>query len=194
MIRKSLASRNAPRPPSRSRDRSRKVLACAAIVLAAGVFSSARGAVESANAASKRVPNCSTFDVKEHVSTSKRTYASGAKVVMTSSVRNASTKTCAVEVGPTSPSLTVTDSKGVVVWNNCFTKDRPGVCSLSLESHALKPGATYAKTFAWDQRSSPPPPRVPRGTYTLTARFNVVSGNHKTKFYLTKVAYVSSGG
>ena len=140
------------------------------------------------------MPNCSTSDVKERVSTSKRTYGSGIMVVMTSSVRNASAKTCDVKVGPTSPSLTVTDSKGDVVWNNCYANDRPGVCSLSLGSHSLKPGTTYAKTFEWDQRSSPPPARVPRGTYTLTARFSVVSGNHKTKFQLTKVAHVSSDG
>ena len=185
MIRKRFTSRNGPCSPSRSRNGPRRALACAVIVLAAGVISSARGVAESANAANKRVPNCSTSDVKERVSTSKRTYGTGIMVVMTSSVRNASAKTCNVEIGPTSPSLTVTNSKGDVVWNNCYVNDRPGVCSLSLGSHSLKPGVTWARTFEWDQRSSPPPARVPTGTYRLTARFSGVSGNHKKKFQLT---------
>jgi len=185
MIRKRLAFRNGPCSPSRSRNGPRRALACAAIVLVAGIISPAWGVAESADAASKRVPNCSTSDVKERVSTNKRTYGPGKMVMMTSSVRNASAKTCKVEIGPTSPSLTVTNSKGDVVWNNCFANDRPGVCSLSLESHSLKPGATFARTFEWDQRSSPPSARVPAGTYRLTARFSGVSGNHKKKFQLT---------
>ena len=53
MIRKKLASRNSPCSLSRRRNRSRRALACAVIVLVAGIFSSARGVVESANAASK---------------------------------------------------------------------------------------------------------------------------------------------
>jgi hypothetical protein len=161
--------------------------------LIAGIFLSARGVAESANAASKKVPNCSTSDVKERVSTSKRSYGPGIMVVMTSSVRNTSAKNCNVEIGPTSPSLTVTNSKGVVVWNNCYANDQPGVCALYLVLHSLKPGVTYARTFEWDQRSGSPPARVPKGTYRLTARFSGVSGNHKTKFQLTKVAHVSSG-
>jgi hypothetical protein len=158
------------------------------IVLIANIILSGRGVADSANAASKRVPNCSTSGVKERVSTNKRSYGPGTMVVMKSSVRNASSETCNLEIGPTSPSLTITNSKGDVVWNNCYADDHPGACALYLVLHLLKPGATYARTFQWDQRSSSPPARVPTGTYRLTARFSGVSGNHKTKFQLTKTA------
>jgi hypothetical protein len=109
-------------------------------------------------------------------------------VVMKSLVRNASRKICSVAVGPTSPSLTVTNSKGVVVWNNCYANDRPGACALYLVAQTLKPGATYAKTVAWDQRSGQPPAQVPTGSYKLTAQFSGIAGNHATRFQLTTAA------
>ncbi len=192
MIRKSFAPRRVPSLPPRTRNGVCRTLACTVIVLVAGVILSAQGVAESANAASKRVPNCSTSEVKERVSTSKQSYGPGSSVVMTSSVRNASSETCNVAVGPTSPSLTITNAKGDVVWNNCYANDRPGVCALYLVVHTLKPGVTYTRTFEWDQRSGSPPARVPTGFYRLTARFSGVSGNHKTGFQLTKVAHVSS--
>lgn len=161
-------------------------LACCVLVLATCATLSAGSVADGATSAVKKVPNCSTSDVKEHVSTNKRNYRSGKSVIMTSSLRNVSPTTCNIEVGPTSPSLAVTNVKGAVVWNNCYAKDQPGVCALYLTLHALKSGATYSKSFTWDQRSGSSGTRVPTGEYQLTARFTGVSGNHRTTFYLKR--------
>jgi hypothetical protein len=99
-----------------------------------------------------------------------------------------SSKICSVAIGPTSPSLVVTDSDGVVVWNNCYANDRPGACALYLVAQTLRPGATYAKTVAWDQRSGRPSARVPTGTYQLSANFSGNAGNDTTRFQLTTTA------
>jgi hypothetical protein len=99
-----------------------------------------------------------------------------------------SNRKCNVAVGPTSPSFTVTNSNGVVVWNNCYANDRRGACALYLVAHTLNPGATYAKTVAWDQRSGQPPARVTTGTYHLTAHLSAITGTHATKFQLTTTA------
>jgi hypothetical protein len=107
---------------------------------------------------------------------------------MTSTVRNVSSKNCSVGVGPTSPSFTVTNSKGVVVWNNCYTNGRPGACALYLVAHTLKPGATYLTIVKWDQRSGQPPTRVSTGPYRLTTFFSGVAGIHTTRFQLTSAA------
>lgn len=183
MFRTPLACRNTWRP-ARLTTRWGATLACTLLVLATGFTQSTQSVADGAALASKRLPNCSTSEVKERVSTNKRSYRSGTTVVMTSSVKNVSSATCNLEVGPTSPSLAITNTKGKVVWNNCYANDQPGVCALYLTLHSLKPGATYSKTFMWDQRSSSPKTRVSPGAYELTARFTGVSGNHKTTFHL----------
>jgi hypothetical protein len=161
----------------------------AAIFLwAAGIVSPAPGIAQSAFATGVGVPTCSTQDVREVVSTSQQSYGPGIMVVMISSIRNTSGKICSVAVGPTSPSLAVTNPEGVVAWNNCYANDQPGACALYLVARTLKPGATYAKTFAWDQRSGPQPARVPTGTYHLTAQFSGIAGRHVARFDLTATA------
>ena len=104
---------------------------------------------------------------------------------MTSSIRNKSKTTCSVLVGPTSPSFTVTNSRGVEVWNNCYAHDQPGACPQYLIARNLKPRAKYAKTVRWDQRSGKPPAQVPASDYELTTHFAGIAGNHTARFQLT---------
>jgi len=106
-------------------------------------------------------------------------------VVMRLSIRNVSSTTCNVAIGPSSPLISVTNSVGVVVWNSCYTNDRHGACALYLVAQTLNPGATYTKTVAWDQRSGEPPVRNSPGTYQMTAQFSSIAGIHATKFQLT---------
>jgi hypothetical protein len=75
-----------------------------------------------------------------------------------------------------------------VVWSNCYANGRPGACALYLAQHTLKPGASYATSVKWDQRSGQPLARVPTGTYRLTAPFSGSVGNHTTRFQLTPTA------
>jgi hypothetical protein len=111
---------------------------------------------------------------------------------MTSSVRNVSKKSCSVGVGPTSPSFAITNSKGAVVWNNCYANDRPGACALYLVAHTLRPGVTLATIVEWDQRAGQPPTRVSTGAYRLTAQFSGMSGRRTTSFELTAPAPLES--
>ena len=187
-MRKGLAFPNRPCSLAPTRVATRMTLIAVIFLCAAGIISPVPGTAQNANATSTRVPACSSADVREVVSTSQQSYGPGVMVVMKSSVRNTSSKTCIVAVGPTSPSLTVTNSKGVVVWNNCYANDQSGACALYLVAQTLRPGATYAKTVAWDQRSGQPPARVPTGTYQLTAQFSGIAGNHATRFQLTTTA------
>jgi len=103
---------------------------------------------------------------------------------MTGSIRNKSASACTVLFGPTSPSFTVSNSSGFEVWNNCYAGDHPGACPQYLIARSLKPGATYSKTVAWDQRSGKPPARVPPGVYQLTVHFAGIAGHHSARFEL----------
>ncbi len=188
MPRNGCALRNRPRSLARTRRAVGTTLMATIFLSVAGIVSPVPGIMLRANATNTGIPTCSASDVREVVSTSQQSFGPGMMVVMKSSVRNVSSKICSVAVGPTSPSFTVTSSKSVVVWNNCYANDRPGACALDLVAQTLKPGATYAKTVAWDQRSGQPPARVPTGSYRLTAHFSGTGGNHATRFQLTTTA------
>jgi len=105
------------------------------------------------------------------LTTSQRSYGPGTPVTMTWSVRNSSATDCAVATGPSSPSFTITNSRGAAVWNNCYSNDQPGPCPLYLMDHRLAAHASFAETFSWDQRSGATGSRVPTGTYRLRVQY-----------------------
>jgi hypothetical protein len=80
-----------------------------------------------------------------------------------------------VTQGPTSPSFTITNSRGVEVWNNCDANDRAGACALYLMLVPLKPGASSSRSFTWDQRAGTPLRRVATGTYRLRVNYSGVA-------------------
>ena len=136
-----------------------------------------------ASFAAKAAP-CKPTAVSMTVSTNRATYGPGAIVSMTASVKNKTSRTCSLVIGPTSPSFTVTNSSGASVWDNCDVHDQPGSCALYLIVRDLKPGATYARTVGWDQRSGSPSRRVPAGKYTFTIRFVRPRGARSARFAL----------
>lgn len=152
-----------------------------------GVAASASGASGGPvpHATSANSAPCSPSVLRETTTVNRTSYPPGTVVRMTISIRNASTATCIVGVGPTSPSFSVTNSKGAVVWNGCYANDQPGACAQYLMARSLAPGAAYAKTRTWDQRSGAPPARVPLGVYTLTTHFEGGAGTHVVRFKLT---------
>jgi hypothetical protein len=105
---------------------------------------------------------------------------------MTFSITNESSSECTTSVGPTSPSFTVTNSKGVEVWNNCYANDRPGACAMYLMLRHIKAKATYSETFTWDQRSGASRARVPLGVYQLTVGANGATGKHSVTFVVAR--------
>jgi hypothetical protein len=149
-----------------------------------GIAASASG--ESvAHATSVNPAPCSPSILRETTTVNRTSYPPGTVVRMTISIRNASTAACSVGVGPTSPSFSVTNSRGAEVWNSCYVNDQPGACAQYLMARSLAPGAAYAKTLTWDQRSGAPPARVPVGVYTLSTHFEGGAGNHVVRFKLT---------
>jgi hypothetical protein len=139
----------------------------------------------SAGASKAGTPECSPASLTEKVSTGRPSYGPAAKVSFIASIRNKSKAACSVAIGPTSPTISLTSSKGVQVWNNCFLDDHSGACAQYLLLHTLAPGASYKRTYTWDQRSGTPPVRVARGVYTLTMRFAGVVGNVRAELKLT---------
>ncbi len=187
-MRKGHTFPNRPCSLARTRSATGRTLISVAFLIAAGIVSLAPGLAQIANATSTAVPLCSNPDVTEVVSTSQQSYGPGIMVVINALIRNTSEEVCSVAVGPTSPSITVTNSKGNVVWSNCYVDDQPGACALSLVAQTLNPGTSYARTVAWDQHSGQTPARVPTGRYQLTSQFSGVAGNHATGFQLTATA------
>jgi hypothetical protein len=134
--------------------------------------------------ASSRVASCRVSQVRESLSLSAKSYAPGTSVKMTVSIYNLSSKSCGVAVGPTSPSLSITNARGVVFWNNCYSDDKPGACAMFLTLHVLKPKTSYRFTRTWNQRGGPKLAFVARGTYELTARFSGLTSPQKIEFTL----------
>ena len=130
-----------------------------------------------------RVSPCRVSQVRESLSTNAKTYAPGTSVKMTVSIRNLSAKTCDVAIGPTSPSVSIINAQGAVVWNNCYAGDQPGACAMFLMQHILKPKGLYSFSKSWNQRSGPTSTFAARGTYELTSNFSGLSPN-KIRFTL----------
>lgn len=155
-----------------------------ALIGTSGVATAASNTDPGASAAGAQSPQCSSSLLRETVTTNQPSYGPGTIVRMTWSIRNVSAATCNLGIGATSPSFSVTNSRGVEVWNNCYANDRPGACPMYLLLLSLKPGATYSKSFAWDQRSGPTPTRVPVGVYQMSVRFGAIAAIHSVKFNL----------
>ncbi|MHB8380086.1 MAG: M15 family metallopeptidase domain-containing protein [Acidimicrobiales bacterium] len=185
MIRKGVSFDDSSRSRSRLRFGVGRTLIAVTFLCVAATVAPMPKLAQHADAATTAVTPCSTPDVRVLISTSRQSYERGARVVVTSSIRNISDKYCTVAVGPTSPSIIVTNVKGAAVWNSCYARDRRAACALYLAATTLKPGAAYAKSVVWDQRSGQTPTQVPPGTYHVTAQFSAIAGIHSTRFQLT---------
>jgi hypothetical protein len=131
------------------------------------------------------VTSCRSSQVGETATTSAESYPEGTLVELTVTIRNESTRSCSVAIGPTSPSFSILNARGVVVWNNCYTGDHPGACAMFLMLHVLKPKASYVLARSWNQRDGPQSKFVPRGAYEVTSSSSGVSGFSRAKFTLT---------
>ena len=100
------------------------------------------------------------------------------------SIHNESNRTCYVAIGPTSPSFSVLNSKGVVVWNNCYAGAQPGACAMFMMLHPITARATFVITKTWNQRSGPASDFVARGDYTLASNLSGAGSANRIKFAL----------
>jgi hypothetical protein len=118
------------------------------------------------------------------LSTNTHDYRPGSPVVMRVSIINVSSRSCAIGVGPTSPTLSIINTKGDVIWNNCYAGDQPGACAMFLMLRTLKPGPSYALAKSWNQRTGPEHSFAARGTYVLTSNVSGLGGEKKVDFAL----------
>jgi hypothetical protein len=131
------------------------------------------------------VTSCHSSQVRETAATSAKSYPEGTLVKLTVTIRNEATRSCSVAIGPTSPSFSIVNARGTVVWNNCYTGDHPGACAMFLMLHVLKPKASYVLARSWNQRDGPQSKFVARGTYEVTSSSSGVSGFSRAQFTLT---------
>lgn len=100
----------------------------------------------------------------------------GQRVKMSFHFTNTSSSNCQIGIGP-SIGFSVTNSKGGVVWNQCYVNDSPGACPLFLVRHTVASKATLAEIGSWDQRESVSaggaPEEAPPGSYKVTYGFDV---------------------
>lgn len=152
-----------------SRTRSATVVAVVAVwVLLAGT--AFVGVASAAGSVGGVMTPCSAASLQVSASTNLQTYGPGTNVVMVMSARNTSTSACSLTIGPTSPSLTITNSSGAQIWNNCFAEDQMGACPQYVMLFHLAAGAVYSKSAVWDQGIGGPASRGPSGAYVFTAR------------------------
>jgi hypothetical protein len=134
--------------------------------------------------AATAVASCRTSQVRETLTTNARSYLPGASVVMRVSIRNVSSHSCSVAVGPTSPSMSVLNAKGTEVWNNCYAGDQPGACAMFLMLRTLKSNTAYTLTKTWNQQTGSTQKFVARGRYVLTSNVSGVGSEKKVDFTL----------
>jgi len=130
---------------------------------------------------------CRASAVRIAASANRTSYGPGQIVVMRSSITNMSSSSCTLWLGEISPTMVVTNNRGVDVWDQCRAHDQPGACNLVLVVHELNPGQSYVRTAHWDQASgtsTTPPVRVPAGTYRFSTHFDGIAGTASVKFVL----------
>jgi hypothetical protein len=163
----------------------------ASVLVAAPVLSLSMGVsgVEAQPIAGQSAPpQCTQSQVRSAAVTDHTAYPPGRAILMTSSIKNVSRSSCTIFLGAVpgwSPTFTVTNRKGTVVWDGCWVNDQPGACATVLRSHTLRPHQTYKEMATWDQRSGPDgqtPRQVPQGQYTFSTHYRYITGTASATF------------
>ena len=136
----------------------------AGLVAAPAMVASSVGAVTSSGP-------CSLTSIGLAISTDQARYGPGAHVKLSASIRNTSSRSCTVAVGPTSPTFSVRTSQGVVLWTSCGGGVGFSACVQYLVLRTLAPGTAVRVGATWDQRSGTPLRRVAVGTYRASVGF-----------------------
>ncbi len=101
------------------------------------------------------------------LSLAKSMFAVGETVNYTVTVTNVATTSQFIPFGDCNPSLVVTNSSGVVVYNQAA-----GVCPLSITVLTLAPGQSFTLDLTWPQQTTVYGAQVPPGSYELTENWN----------------------
>jgi hypothetical protein len=74
--------------------------------------------------------------------------------------------------------MSILNTVGHVVWNNCYASGQPGACPMYMMLHSIDTRGIYRIIKTWNQRSGARDDFVSRGTYVLWSNF---SGSGKTQ-------------
>ena len=161
-----------------------KVMTTAVVISILVGFINEANAMTSNFASTTQTRQCGKVDVKITAATSQQRYAAGTSVKMIGTILNVSSRTCTVAVGGTSPSMTITNATRVVVWDNCYSNDQPGMCPQYLALRTLKSGGKYSTTRTWNQHIGGKV--APRGTYEFILSYAGLANKKTIKIFLTK--------
>jgi hypothetical protein len=154
-----------------------------ASVLATGCGVLATSSMAQAQSRPTTAP-CRPSDLRESLSTNAKSFASGSTVIMRLALRNVSARSCTIAVGPTSPSLSILNSRGTVIWNNCYSGDQPGACAMFLMLRTIQPTKSYALAKSWNQRTGKLNNFAARGNYVVTSNVSGLRTERKVAFNL----------
>ena len=133
---------------------------------------------------------CTGGQIRIRATTNHAAYPLGHTVTMTSSITNVSRSSCTIFLGAVagwSPSFTVTNKKGTIVWDRCWVNDQPGACATVLRSFTLRSGRQFKQRATWDQRSGADghtPVQVHAGRYSFATHYQYMPGTAVTQFSL----------
>jgi hypothetical protein len=111
-------------------------------------------------------PTCRSAGLTRTTATDKSTYGRGAPVRVSTSLVNASGRTCAVDIHAC-VSATVSNARGTVVWSAVPFN---ALCAQYIIRQTLTPGQAVTRSWTWDQHvcvlvGKCPGPQVPAGSY-----------------------------
>jgi hypothetical protein len=138
-------------------------------------------------AARTMAPTCQRSALARMTATDKPAYTRGAPVRVSTSVVNASRRTCAVDVHAC-VSATVTNAAGTVVWSAVPFN---AACAQYIVRQALAPGQAVTRSWTWDQHvctliGKCPGPQVAGGRYVAQGHWGGRIGDARPTAFTIK--------
>jgi hypothetical protein len=133
------------------------------------------------------VPTCRSAALARTTSTDKTSYTRGAPVRISTSVVNASRRTCAVDIRAC-VSATVTNSAGTIVWSAVPFN---AACAQYIIRQNLGPGQGVTRSWTWDQHVCTligrcPGPQVAAGRYVAQGHWGGRIGDPRPTAFTIK--------
>jgi hypothetical protein len=133
------------------------------------------------------VPTCRLAALNRTTSTDKASYTRGAPVRISTSVVNASRRTCAVDIRAC-VSATVTNPSGTVAWSAVPFN---AACAQYIVHQTLAPGQAATRSWTWDQHVCTligrcPGPQVAAGRYVAEGHWGASIGDARPTAFTIK--------
>jgi hypothetical protein len=141
-----------------------------------------------ARSAGAGAPTCRSVALDRTTSTDKAAYPRGAPVRISTSVVNASRRSCAVDIHAC-VSATVTNAQGTVVWSAVPFN---ALCAQYIVHQTLAPGQAVTRSWTWDQHVCTligrcPGPQVAAGRYVAQGHWGGRIGDARATPFTIKL-------